>query len=71
MAYPVDLSIVSVRFGSLADTQKPENFRMAEFGVRTRSRVSAFGQKQTFARLEKPGTWPGFPEFLQLNRWAA
>jgi hypothetical protein len=43
-ARPAARSTPECPFGSLADTQMAENFRMAEFGVRTRPRVSAFGQ---------------------------
>ena len=38
----------NVRFGSLADTQKPENFQMAGLGLGMRPLMSAFGQKRTF-----------------------
>jgi len=45
---------VSVCFRPKADTQRPENCQIAgseNLGPRMRPRVSAFGQKRTFANL--------------------
>ena len=44
-------TVTSVRFGSLADTQRPEKCDIAELEVKKRLLVSAFGHKQTFYEI--------------------
>ena len=56
-----------VRFGSLADTQRPENCRMAELRLRMRPRVSAYGQKRTFTFA---GSASAASELLALVKFA-